>query len=43
MPLMPTLPLVFDHNVMSDGAPLSNEDRQKIVRTNAQELFRLKK
>jgi predicted TIM-barrel fold metal-dependent hydrolase len=26
-----------------DAAPLSTEDRQKIVRTNAQELFKLKK
>ena len=26
-----------------DAAPLSNEDRQKIVRTNAQKLFKLKK
>jgi gamma-resorcylate decarboxylase len=26
-----------------DAAPLSDEDRQKIVRTNAQKLFRLKK
>jgi 2,3-dihydroxybenzoate decarboxylase len=26
-----------------DSAPLSEEDRQRIVRTNAQELFRLKK